>query len=163
VLSSALAEVEAGQNAYPSWRAMVTGARPSILETRRFIEIKPVLDYSQLTPGTRASDVIRQAARELALTPQNGVRVRLTGPVPMSDEEFATLAQHAGLLAVLILCGMTLMLWLAVHSFRMIGAIFATLLVGLSLTAAGGLILLGPFNVISVAFIPLFVGLGVDF
>jgi hopanoid biosynthesis associated RND transporter like protein HpnN len=163
VLTSALTDVEAGKNAYPSWRAMVTGAHPSILETRRFIEVKPKLDYSDLTPGVRASDAIRQAVAQLKLTPNNGVRVRLTGPVPMSDEEFATLAQHAGLLATLILCGMTAMLWLAVRSFRMITAIFISLLIGLSITAAAGLMFLGPFNVISVAFIPLFVGLGVDF
>jgi len=34
---------------------------------------------------------IRAAARSLNLTPEHGVTVRLTGPVPLSDEEFATL------------------------------------------------------------------------
>ncbi|HWA31793.1 MAG TPA: MMPL family transporter [Rhizomicrobium sp.] len=162
-LTNTLGDVEAGKPAFLSWRAMVTGTKASARETRRFILVKPRLDYTQLTPGTRASEAIRATAAALKLTPQNGVRVRLTGPVPMSDEEFATLAEHAGVIAAIIVAGMLLMLWLAVRSFRIITAIALTMIVGLTLTAAGALALLGPFNVISIAFIPLFVGLGVDF
>ena len=44
----------------------------------------------------RATQRIRAAAQELGLTPEHGVRVRLTGPVPLSDEEFATVAEGAG-------------------------------------------------------------------
>jgi hopanoid biosynthesis associated RND transporter like protein HpnN len=162
-LTATLSDIEAGKPAFLSWRAMVTGAKASTRETRRFILVKPRLDYTRLTPGTSATDTIRASALALGLSPQNGVRVRLTGPVPMSDEEFATLAEHAALLATLIFSGMILMLWLAVRSFRIIAAILVTLLIGLAITAAGGLAFLGPFNVISIAFIPLFVGLGVDF
>jgi hopanoid biosynthesis associated RND transporter like protein HpnN len=61
------------------------------------------------------------------------------------------------LLAVLV------MLWLAVKSVRLVVAILTTTLVGLLLTTAMGLVTVGRFNLISVAFIPLFVGLGVDF
>jgi hopanoid biosynthesis associated RND transporter like protein HpnN len=55
------------------------------------------------------------------------------------------------------------MLWLAVHSVRLIFAILLSVFVGLAITAAIGLEVFGAFNVISVAFIALFVGLGVDF
>src|SRR5579883_3667167 len=54
-------------------------------------------------------------------------------------------------------------LWLAVRSGRVVLAILVTTLTGLVLTAAGGLLVIGRFNLISMAFIPLFVGLGVDF
>ena len=54
-------------------------------------------------------------------------------------------------------------LWLAVRSTRIVLAILCTTLIGLVLTAAIGLVATGRFNLISVAFIPLFVGLGVDF
>ena len=36
-------------------------------ERRRFIEIRPVLDYAALTPGKAATDAIRQAAADLKL------------------------------------------------------------------------------------------------
>jgi hypothetical protein len=162
-LTQTLRDIEAGKPAFLSWRTMVTGAHADIHETRRFIMVKPRLDYSRLTAGTTATDAIRASARALGLTPRNGVRVRLTGPVPIADEEFATLAEHAVLLGTLTLIAMILMLWLAVRSFRIIAAILVTLLIGLGLTATVGLALLGPFNVISIAFVPLFVGLGIDF
>jgi hopanoid biosynthesis associated RND transporter like protein HpnN len=162
-LTLTLGDIEAGKPAFLSWRSMVTGAPASIRETRRFIMVKPRLDYSRLTAGTTATDAIRASTLALGLTPDNGVRVRLTGPVPMADEEFATIAEHIWILATFIIASMVFMLWLAVRSFRIIAAIFTTLLIGLAITAAVGLALLGPFNVISIAFIPLFVGLGVDF
>jgi hopanoid biosynthesis associated RND transporter like protein HpnN len=162
-LNATLSDIVAGKTAYLSWRSMVTGAPASIRETRRFIMVKPKLDFTRLTAGTTATDAIRASAVALGLTPQNGVRVRLTGPVPMADEEFATIAEHILVLGTFILASMVFMLWLAVRSFRIVVAILATLLIGLGITAAAGLALVGPFNVISIAFIPLFVGLGVDF
>ena len=54
-------------------------------------------------------------------------------------------------------------LWLALRSPRIILAVFVSLIVGLSITAAIGLALVGALNLISVAFAVLFVGLGVDF
>src|SRR5205823_8311434 len=54
-------------------------------------------------------------------------------------------------------------LWLALRSPRLILAVFASLLAGLSITAAIGLALVGALNLISVYFAVLFVGLGVDF
>ena len=88
--------------------------------------------------------------------------MRLTGPVPLQDEEFATLAQRAGLIACLASGAMILMLWFAVRSLRLIASILATTLLGLMIATALGLAAFHRFNVISVAFIPLFVGLGID-
>ncbi|HEY4249975.1 MAG TPA: MMPL family transporter, partial [Roseomonas sp.] len=52
---------------------------------------------------------------------------------------------------------------LAVRSVRVTAAIMGATIVGLVITAGIGLAIIGRFNLISVAFIPLFVGLGVDF
>jgi hypothetical protein len=56
-----------------------------------------------------------------------------------------------------------LILWFALHSGRIILAVFLNLVVGLSVTAALAFILVGALNLISIAFAVLFVGLGVDF
>jgi len=152
-----------GNTDYLSWRALFTGVPPKPQEVRRFIEVKPRLDFNALQPGLAASTAIRQAAAALGLTPEHGVRVRLTGPVPLSDEEFATLADRAGLMVGAMLAGVLLTLWLALRSFRIIFAIMATLLVGLAIATGLGLEAVGVFNIISIAFIALFVGLGVDF
>jgi len=122
-----------------------------------------VLDYAALEPGLAASEAIRATARSLGLDPAHGATVRLTGPVPLADEEFATLAQDAHLLLGAMFAALLGILWLAVRSARVVIAILATTLVGLVFTAAIGLLATTRFNLISVAFIPLFVGLGVDF
>ncbi len=58
---------------------------------------------------------------------------------------------------------MLVILWLALHSPRIILAVFLNLAVGFAVTAAIGLLMVGALNLISVAFAVLFVGLGVDF
>ncbi len=141
----------------------MSGAPAATRETRRFIEVQPKLDFGALEPGATATDAIRATARRLGLTPENGVRVRLTGPVPLSDEEFATLADRALLMGLAMMAAVIATLWLAVRSFKIIGCILLTIAVGLAITMAAGLYVAHVFNIISIAFVALFVGLGVDF
>ena len=162
-LASTFEKVAAGQPAFYSWRTLVVGTAPELHDTRRIILVQPVMNYAELQPGQRASEAIRAAARSLGLDPAHGVVVRLTGPVPLADEEFGTLADDAHLIMGAMVVALLGILWLAVRSTRIVLAILCTTLVGLVLTAAIGLVATGRFNLISVAFIPLFVGLGVDF
>ncbi|HTG20383.1 MAG TPA: MMPL family transporter [Reyranella sp.] len=162
-LADTFEKAAAGQPAFFSWRTLIAGqpARPS--ETRHIVLVQPVMDYAALEPGAAASEAIRATARSLGLDAVHGVTVRLTGQVPLSDEEFATLAQDAHLLLGAMFVALLGILWLAVRSARVVIAILVTTIVGLIMTAAIGLLAIGRFNLISVAFIPLFVGLGVDF
>jgi len=162
-LSSTFEKAVAGEPAYFSWRTLVTNNAPVPRDTRRLILVQAEMDYSQLRPGQRASDAIRAAARSLDLDPAHGVTVRLTGQVPLADEEFGSLADDAGLITAAMAAALLGILWLAVRSTRITIAILVTTLIGLLMTAAIGLLAVGRFNLISVAFIPLFVGLGVDF
>ena len=162
MLSDTLDDVLAGRFASFSWFVLLNGkAEPR--ELRRFIEVEPILDFTALEPGGAASDTIRQAATELSLASEYGARVRLTGPVALADEEFATVKEGALLNGVLTILAVLLILWFALHSARIILAVFISLMIGLAITAALGLMMVGAFNLISVAFAVLFVGLGVDF
>jgi uncharacterized protein len=162
-LANTLEGVESDKPVPLSWRSMLGGGKADARELRRFVLAQPVLDYSALKPGERASDFIRAIAKDAGLDAARGLRVRLTGNVPMSDEEFGTLEEHAGRNAVVMLGALLAMLWLAVRSVRAMIAIVASLLVGLAMTGAVGLMIYGALNLISVAFAVLFVGLGVDF
>jgi uncharacterized protein len=162
-LADAFESIVAGQTPAFSWRSLIEERAPERRELRRFILVQPVLDYSALQPGERASIAIRNIARELGQDADSRIRIRLTGPVPLSDEEFATLAEGALLNVTLMLTVVVVLLWLALRSLRMIAAIMTSLAVGLIVTAAFGLLAFGAFNLISVAFAVLFVGLGVDF
>src|SRR5579859_90567 len=162
-LADALQAVASGKPTFFSWQAMIAGGGGLQAPMRRFIIARPRLDYGALMPGLDSSAAVRAAAKHLALDAAHGVRVRLTGVVPLSDEEFGSLAERAWLVSGAMLMALLVMLWLAVKSVRLMTAILATTLVGLLLTTAMGLATVGRFNLISVAFIPLFVGLGVDF
>ena len=161
-LAGAMQSVADGQPTFFSWQALFSGAG-GLSQTRKFVIVRPKLDYSALEPGAAASAAIRQMAGAAGVDAAHGIRVRLTGPVPLSDEEFASLADRAGLMLSVMLGAVLLMLWLAVRSAWVTAAIMITTLIGLVMTAGLGLATVGRFNLISVAFIPLFVGLGVDF
>src|SRR5262245_13346582 len=162
-VADALERVAEGKAPAFSWRTLITGRTPKPSELRRFVNIQPVLDFNDLQPGGKATAVIRDAASRLGLTPDKGVKVRLTGSVALSDEEFATIAEGAALNGAVTLLLVCFVLWLALKKARIILAVFVNLLVGLVLTAAVGLWMVGALNPISVAFAVLFVGLGVDF
>jgi uncharacterized protein len=163
VLSSTIDTLLQGRPAAFSWTELMTGKAPAKSDLRRFIRVKPKLDFEALQPGANASKKIRNTATALGLTPDKGVSVRLTGPVAMADEEFGTLAEGA-LLNVLLTAGAVLLiLWFALRSKRVVLAVLISLFVGFAITAALGLALVGALNPISVAFAVLFVGIGVDF
>ncbi|HEY6983660.1 MMPL family transporter [Reyranella sp.] len=166
-MTSALAETfektAAGQPAFFSWQTVIRGSPAEPRETRHIVLVQPVMDYTALEPGAAASDAIRRTAESLGLDGTHGVTLRLTGPVPLADEEFASLAEDAHLVLGAMVAALLGILWLAVRSVRVVIAIVVTTIVGLVMTAAIGLLATGRFNLISVAFIPLFVGLGVDF
>ena len=162
-LADASESVLAGKPGYFSWQALFTDKGTPAPSTRRLIQVQPILDHGALMPGEGASNAVRAAAAALGLDAAHGVRVRLTGEVPLADEEFATLQGNIGLVGLVMLGAMLMTLWLATKSVRLVAAILTVIVIGLIITMAIGLLTVGRFNLISVAFIPLFVGLGVDF
>jgi hypothetical protein len=159
--SDTLEKLIKGEPASFSWRVLVAGhpAKPS--ELRGFIDVRPMLDFTALEAGHGATEAIRQAA--LRIAPNYRATVRLTGPVAMADEEFATIKEGAVRNGIVTIVIVLIILWLALRSKRLIVAVFANLFIGLALTAALGLLMVGTLNLISVYFAVLFVGIGVDF
>jgi hopanoid biosynthesis associated RND transporter like protein HpnN len=161
--ADAIEKVNAGQPATFSWRDLVQGRASTESERRKFLNIQGVLDYSELEPGLKATDAIRKAAADLKFATDYQASLRLTGPVPLADEEFGTIKENAGLNATVTIAIVLFILWLALRWFRIIFAVFVSLVVGLAVTAATGMLMVGTLNLISVYFAVLFVGLGVDF
>ncbi len=153
----------AGKLATFSWHELVQGSAAKPDDLLRFLEIRASLDYSELEPGKRATDAIRKAAADLDIASKYQAQLRLTGPVPMADEEFATIKENAGINATVTIALVLVILWLALRWMRIIVAVFICVAVGLSITAAVGMLMVGTLNLISVYFAVLFVGLGVDF
>ena len=162
-LDDALTRVLAGRPAYFSWTALFAAKGGQLPPTRRSILARPVLDFGALKPGDKAVAAIHAAARAAQLDAAHGVRVAVTGDVPLNDEEFSSLEENIGLVAIIMALAMLVTLWFAVRSAKILAAIVVTIIAGLVMATAIGLAAVGTLNLISVAFIPLFVGLGVDF
>jgi hypothetical protein len=161
--TAVFSRILSGHPGFMSWQGMLAAHEPARAEKLRLLQVQGKVNYAALEPGLKASNLIRRTARELQLTPENGVNIRLTGPVPLADEEFASVADRALPIGILMMSAILFTLWLALRSPKIIGAILVTLASGFLVTSATGLLLFGKLNLISIAFIPLFVGLGVDF
>jgi hopanoid biosynthesis associated RND transporter like protein HpnN len=159
-VSDTLEKVLAGQPASFSWRALIEGTPPPN-ELRGFIEVRPKLNYNAIQPGHEAIEAVRRIAADIA--PKYQARVGLTGPVALNDDQFGTIKENA-LRNGLVTTGIVIfILWLALRSPRLMVALCINVIVGLAFTAALGLFMVGAFNLISVYFAVLFVGIGVDF
>jgi hopanoid biosynthesis associated RND transporter like protein HpnN len=162
--ADAVEGVLAGRPAALSWQNLVEagpGAPPR--PAFSLVEVRPVLDFDNLMPGAPAADAIRAAARELRLAERYQASVALTGQVPLSDDEFASLQEGSWLGSVLALLLVVGLLWYALRSGKLVLAVCLTMAGGLALTAALGLLMVGALNLISIAFAMLFVGIGIDF
>jgi uncharacterized protein len=162
-ISAAIEAALQGKYAPLSWQTLLSGRNADPRELRHFILVQPVLDYKALQPGERATRVIRAQAVSLGLTPDRGVRVRITGEVALSDAQLSSLSEGATFSIVLSLSLLFLWLLLGLQSLRLVGAILGTLIVGLLITGGFAALAVEALNPISVAFAVLFVGIAVDF
>jgi len=130
---------------------------------RALVIAKTKLDLTSLEQGADATAYVRSSAAALGLTADNGFRVRLTGEVPLTDEEFATIATGTTLAGTFAVVGVGALMVLALGSIRLVGVTLATLFVGFMFTLGWAAISVGEINLISIAFIFMFVGIAVDF
>ncbi|MBG0803128.1 MAG: MMPL family transporter [Methylocystis silviterrae] len=165
--SAGIEQALAGKQAEVDWGKLLAsdGSAPAApeMDKRRIVIAKPVVDYSDLEPGADAIRLVRKTAADLHLDEEHGVKLRLTGQVPLADDEFATISENMTLNTTGTLAVVTLILFAALRSPKLILAVLATLLAGLAITSGLGILMIGRFNLISVAFAALFIGLGVDF
>lgn len=146
-----------------SWENLLGGEAASLAGAYHFVLIKPRLDYGALEPGGAATAAVRAAAAKLPWVADGQARVRITGSVALSDEEFASVAQGTIWGVLISLALVTLWLVLAVRSWRLIGPILLCLGFGLALTTGFAALAVGTLNLVSLAFAILFVGIAVDF
>jgi uncharacterized protein len=158
-----LTNILSGRPAFFSWQELLEGHRSSSGDLRHFIEVDPELNFKALRPGREATNEIHRAAMDLHLEHKYGASISLTGQVPMDDDQFSVIRHSALRDTLAALLGVLVILWLALRSPKIMLAVFFSLMVGLAATAALGLAIVGSFNLISIAFFVLFVGLGVDF
>ncbi len=160
---TAMAGVLAGKPEPLSWQKLLGGGLSELAGPYRFVLAQPRQDFGALQPGGDATEAMRAAIASLEFVKSGAAHVRITGQVALADEEFATVAEGAvaGLIGSVVL--ITLWLFLALRSWRLIVPVLLTLGLGLMLTVLFAAVAVGTLNLVSVGFGVLFVGIAVDF
>ena len=162
LLSEAIESQVAGKPNPSSWKeAMLDDVTKKGDPKRRFLLVKPHLDYSTLEGARGPIRFIRQQSK--VLEERLGVRVRMTGSIPIETEERESLSQGASIAAMLSFSLVCIILLLGLRTFRLVGAMLVTLIMGLIWTGAFAVFAIGSLNFISASVPVLFIGLGVDF
>ena len=160
---TALHDVLTGHPRPLSWQALLGGGLSDLAGKYRFVLAQPRQDFGALEPGGAATKAMRDDIASLEFVKAGDARVRITGQIALADEEFASVAEGAveGLNGSVLL--ITLWLFLAVKTWRLIVPILLTLTLGLALTLLFATVAVGTLNLVSVGFGVLFVGIAVDF
>lgn len=161
-IAGVLEALPAGEAAALDWAGELAPEPEGGAGGRRFVNVKPVLDFSRPRAARGAMETVREAAASIERN-YEGVTVGITGTVALEDEELVSVTRGAGIAGLLSLAMVTLVLMLALRSLRLLAAGVFALLAGLTGTAAFAAWAVGSLNLISVAFAVLYIGLGIDF
>ncbi len=162
-VGKAIDELLAGRHYRLSWQELIARKDATSDDRRQFIILRPQLDYGSLFPAAKPIKAIRKAAADAGLTQSEGVRVRLTGGVALSNDELHEVSRGAGIMFGAAFVMVVVVLLIGLRSLSLLIATVITLVVGLMLTAAFAAVAVGHLNLISVAFSVLYIGLGVDY
>ncbi len=162
--AEALKNAIAGNSAQLDWNALFSqGNGAATTAARAYVLTSVKLDSDAVLQGEAPILALRAAARDAGLTTENGYKVRLTGSVALDHEEFGTIETGISISAVLSLALIIIIVFLALRFGRLVFATLITLLIGFMLSAGWAAISVGELNLISIAFMVMFLGLAVDF
>lgn len=152
----------AGDAAPMSWQQLLSANAPTDTVSRETIIIKPRLADGKVNAAKPAMLALQEMRRELGLS-DGPVQLRISGAAALKFEELESVVTGARLTGFGALLLVTLIMVTGLKSWRFILCALASLLLGLSVTAAFAGAAIGRVNLISVAFVVLYVGLGVNY
>lgn len=163
-MDDAFAGVLHGRSTRMSWQRLMAGESAALEQRRQFIMLQPAIDHRLFDAAQKSVDAIPRIARELGLDAAHGVRVRLTGSVLFAHENLKAIRETVGIaiLASFILVAATLSIGVG-GSPLFTAANMLTLAIGLVWTLGFAIAVLGPFNLISITFGVIYIGVGIDF
>ena len=160
-LSSTAEQALTGDSKPISWRDELFQVEDSTFYQVIFVQGQQ--NFGEDLPNAMIIEGLQTIIADLSHPYRDDVTIRLTGQVPLEHQEIVSAmdsAQLAGTLALVIL--VFVLIW-GVRSMWVIAAIYLTMIIGLIWTAAFAMIAIGQYNTISIIFLVMFIGLGVDF
>lgn len=162
-VSQAIDGYLAGDDTPLSWQRLLDPNAPDQKSYRRFLLVRPVVDFNRVQPAEDSLLGLREVIAELGFANGGDVRVRATGTFPLAYEESQHVREQATWAGVASLALVTVILLVGFRSARLVMCAVLTLIVGLVWTAGFAAAAIGHLNLISVAFGVLFIGLSIDF
>lgn len=153
----------AGRATPLSWQNLLDGRTSAQKRYRRFLLVRPVVDFNRVQPAESALEALQEIIAQLGFDRGDDVHVRATGTFPLAYEESQHVGEQATWAGLASLILVTVILLLGFKSLRLVVCSILTLIVGLAWTAGFAAIAIGHLNLVSVAFGVLFIGLSIDF
>ena len=161
-LNQVITKVEQGKTATMSWQELMLGGE-KLARHRQFILLQPILDYRAINPAKKAVALIHQMEKKLHLDEKYGVHLFITGKPVINYEDLRSVRRDITTASIVSFILVGIILYLGLGSVRLVFAGLTTLLIGLAWTIAFAILVVGRLNMISVTFVVLFIGLGIDY
>ena len=127
----------------------------------QLIFVKPKSTFDTTLPDAQLMAGLREMRAELSLP--NGVEIFFTGEIPLQHEEIEAAISGITTAGWVALGLLLLVLIVGVRSGKIIAATFSMLGIGVLWTSAFAMLAVGEYNTLSIVFLVMFFGLGVDF
>jgi len=130
---------------------------------QRIVSITPVLDMARLQPARQAVLAINEAIAEVVAESEFQVTAGMTGNAVLRTEELASVTEGIGISLALSALFIVALLMIALRSAVLVATSIFALIITILITAGFAALLYDALNLVSVAFMVLLVGLGIDF
>lgn len=145
------------------WAALMTGSHEAHAQHQALVIVHPTPTPGALRPFQSQIARLRTEIAHLQSKAEGSVKIGLTGAAVLDNEQLKTATSGIGISVAISLIAVLAILILGLRRIGLIVSVFLTLLLSLLWSTAAGLWLMGSFNLISLSFAVLFIGLGVDF
>lgn len=145
-----------------AWTSVLEG-EDALKRVTRVITVVPILDRARLSPAKPALAVIDGIIADLPPDLVRPVRIGVTGEPALRAEEMESVLGTIALSLALSLVFVAVILAVGLQSIGRSLLALASLIVSLVVTTGFAALTVGQLNLVSVAFVVLLVGLGIDF
>jgi hypothetical protein len=159
-IDDALAAALDGRDRLLSWQRLLGDAETGL--AREVLLIRPVLDHGKVLAGRDVMQAMQAMRTELGLD-RGRTRLYFTGSTALQYEEMRSVIAGAGVTGMLALAMVTTVMLAGLRSISLSAIALANLLLGLVLTTGFAALAIGRVNLISVSFVVLYIGLGVNY
>jgi hopanoid biosynthesis associated RND transporter like protein HpnN len=146
-----------------SWQNLIRDNDTARGTFTQLIIVQAAAGTGTANPYKREISLIRSLAADLEIPQYFEVTIGITGNPAINYEDLRSVRVDIGFASALSLLLVGITLYCGLGSLRLVTISLATLAIGLAWSVGFAILLVGRLNMISVTFIVLFIGLGIDY